>query len=448
MKAFLIAGTHSGSGKTIVTMGVMAALVNMGLKVQPFKCGPDFIDPTLHRLITGRTSRNLDLWMCGDAFVAYTFSTHAAKADVAVVEGVMGLFDGGTSSSASLAKSLGLPVILVIDVRSCAETVAAVVKGFEAFDPGLVQGVIFNRVGSRRHLELLKDSVTRHCATQIVGYLPRDIDFEMPSRHLGLFMGDEAPIDKNAIKKLKNTVSECIDIKKLLCLEAAPRQLETAKPEGVKALSRQKMGLGVARDEAFCFYYEDNLDIFRKMGAEIIEFSPLHDASLPDGLNAIYLGGGYPELYAEKLSLNHGMLSSIKDWSSRGGFIYAECGGFMYLTEGIETTDKKFYPMAGVYPVRASMKGRLSALGYKEIYLAGETFFGRTGTVLKGHEFHYSVIGEMPSSVKRVFKLADGGREGHLIKNTLGTYVHIHFGETPWAVRNFTKSCVEAACGD
>ncbi|MGC8735298.1 MAG: cobyrinate a,c-diamide synthase [Dissulfurimicrobium sp.] len=467
MKTFLIAGTQSGVGKTTVALGIMAALKSKGLDVQPFKCGPDFIDPTLHHMVTGRMSRNLDIWMCGEDFVKETFFDHAKGADIAVVEGVMGLFDGGVSSSASLARCLGLPVILVIDVRSMAETVAAIIKGFEVFDPGLVQGVILNRVGSQRHLDLLKDAIKRHCNSDLfLGYLPRDLNFEIPSRHLGLFMANDAPLDKKAVERLSCAVSDFIDLERLMDLQIKPVKIKeplnldcTISETGGDGPKNNNDGytqgheitIGIARDEAFCFYYEDNLDLFRKMGARITEFSPLSDTAIPDGIDAIYLGGGYPELYAERLSENHEMLNSIRDWSIRGGVVYAECGGFMYLTQGIEGLDQKFYPMVGIYPVRAKMNYRLSALGYREIepvsgpfaamYKEGlRTAFAQHGIPrLKGHEFHYSTIEEMPPEVDRTFRLADGRFSGYLIKNTLGSYIHIHFGNTPWAVRRFIE---------
>lgn len=206
--------------------------------------------------------------------------------------------------------------------------------------------------------------------------------------------------------------------------------------------------IAIARDEAFCFYYEDNLDLFRKMGARIIEFSPLSDTAIPEDIDAIYLGGGYPELHARRLSENHEMLASIRDWSLKGGAVYAECGGFMYLTQGIDDLEQKFYPMAGIYPIRAKMNDRLSALGYREIEPVSGPFAATPDhgvPKLRGHEFHYSTIEEMPPGVKRAFRLTDGGHEGYLIKNTLGSYIHIHFGNTPWAVRRFIEFSKEAA---
>lgn len=449
MRAFLIAGTQSGVGKTTVTIGIMAALKEKGLRVQPFKCGPDFIDPTLHHMVTGKTSRNLDIWMCGEDFAKKTFFDHAKGADVAVVEGVMGLFDGGVSSSASLARCLGLPVVLVIDVRSIAETVAAIVKGFEVFDPGLVHGIILNRVGSARHIEILEDAIKKSCDPDLLlGYLPRDIEFEIPARHLGLFMGHDAPLTKETIKRLSDAIARYIDLERLLNLKNSINSTDRLNNNENEHEQGHKINIAIARDEAFCFYYEDNIDMFKKMGAKITEFSPLYDTTIPKDIDAIYLGGGYPELYAHRLSENHEMLKSVRQWSLKGGVIYAECGGFMYLTQGIEDRGGKFYQMVGVYPVRAKMNDRLSALGYREIEPVSGPFAATPDhgvPKLRGHEFHYSTIEEMPPGVERTFRLTDGGHEGYLIKNTLGSYIHIHFGNTPWAVRRFIEFSKEAA---
>ncbi|MEN8142205.1 MAG: cobyrinate a,c-diamide synthase [Thermodesulfobacteriota bacterium] len=447
--AFLIAGTHSGCGKTTVTLGVMAALRKKGLTVQPFKCGPDFIDPTLHRLVTGKVSRNLDLWMCGHNFVKSCFAKYSRDADIAVVEGVMGLFDGNESSSAALAKVLGLPVVLVVDARSTAESMAAVVKGFESRDPAVnLAGVILNRVGSDRHLELLTTAIREHCRADILGYLPREVEFSIPDRHLGLHMGDDDPISQEALDKLAVAVTEHIDLDRLGNLTVANggdcfSPEERPDPVDMDVLPSDKVRIGVARDRAFCFYYEDNLDLLVRAGAEIVEFSPLTNHSLPENLQGIYLGGGYPELYADQLSVNSGMCKSVQAWADAGKPVYAECGGFMYLTEGITDTAGKFYPLAGVFPVKARMKKGRVALGYRQAKLMDDSMLGLQNTNLRGHEFHYSEIDEMPDSVMRNFLLADGRHEGYRTKNTLGSYLHLHFGFNPQGAESFVQFCME-----
>lgn len=443
IRGIVIAGTHSGAGKTTVTLGLMAALRKRGLMVQPFKCGPDFIDPTLHQLVTGRLSRNLDLWMSGMPFVRQCFARHSAEADIAIIEGVMGCFDGNESSSASLAKALGLPVVLVVDVRSMAESVAALVKGFEELDPDLrLAGVILNRVGSPHHLELLTGTIKGHCRAEILGYLPRDTAFNIPEHHLGLHMGKEAPISDENLNSLADTVAAHIDLERLLALATSSPTVATPAPSTTKP-EKSRVRIGVARDPAFCFYYEDNLELLTRAGAELVAFSPLSDAALPGDIAGIYLGGGYPELHAEKLANNIAMREAIRNWSRHGKPLYAECGGFMYLTEGIIALDDRFHPMAGVYPVKARMKKGRSSLGYREATMTAPTLFGPAGTVMRGHEFHYSEIDPMPREINRAYRLADGQGEGYLINNTLGGYLHLYFGFNPQAATQFIRNCQE-----
>lgn len=438
--AFLVAGTHSGCGKTTLTVGLMAALRRRGLAVAPLKCGPDFIDPTLHRLAAGAVSRNLDLWMMGEDAVRATFHRHAAAADVAVVEGVMGLFDGGEGSGAALARFLGLPVVLVIDARSMAESVAALVKGFAELDPCLrLAGVICNRTASDRHRQLLATAIAEHCRAPLLGCIGRDEAVAIPSRHLGLHMAEDAPLSAAGLDRLADLVEGAVDLDRLLAdcrveiAAAEPRPLADVHP-GVR--------IAVARDAAFCFYYQDNLERLAAAGAELLPFSPLADAALPDGTLGVYLGGGYPELHAPRLAGNVSMREALRQWSRSGGLVYAECGGFMYLCEGIEI-EAGFLPMAGVFPTRARMRKGRTALGYREVELAAGCCLGEKGTRLRGHEFHYSDIGPMPKEVERLYRLPDGGMEGYRIGNTLGSYLHLHFASRPEAA----ASLVRAASG-
>jgi cobyrinic acid a,c-diamide synthase len=434
--AFLVGGTTSGSGKTTITLGILAALRQRGFKVQPFKCGPDFIDPTLHTMVTGNTSRNLDLQMAGSSFCRNTFFRHIEGMDVAVIEGVMGLYDGGQASSAALAIELSLPVILVIDVRSAAESVAAVLKGFELYNQEVqISGVIFNRVGSTRHQELIRDAVKKHCTTEILGFFPRDNEFTIPERHLGLHMGDESPLNEEQVKTLAMAIEEYIDIDHLL-------QLNMVKNSGKlkKATNRQidqRVTLAVARDQAFCFYYQDNFDLFEQAGIDLVFFSPLHDTLLPEDMNGIYIGGGYPELYADKLSGNKEMLRQIKAWVDLGGPLYCECGGFMYMATELIDLQNNHFSMAGVFPATIVMKDRLSRLGYREATIIQDCMFGECGERLFGHEFHYSTIQEIESTVPTIFELQDGSKEGYTVKNALGGYLHLHFGQSEKNVEYF-----------
>lgn len=441
--AFIITGTQSGCGKTTLTLGLLAALQQKGLKVQPFKSGPDFIDPTLHRLVTGRVSRNLDPWMCGAEYTRQLFTAKMEAADISLVEGAMGMFDGGESSSAALAKLLQIPVVLVVDARSTAESMAAVVKGFEILDPEVrVRAVILNRVGSPRHLELLRGAIEKHCQAEIVGHLPRDVQFSIPERHLGLHMGDEDPISRESLLMLAETVSEFIDLDRLVEISKVPAKHSQVAVTGVNT-SNSPVRIAVARDKAFCFYYQDNFDLLERAGAELLYFSPVDDRQLPENIQGIYLGGGYPELYLPELAANNSLLAAIREWSAKGGAIYAECGGFMYLTEGITDRAGKFHPMAAVFPVKSHMKKGRVSLGYREALLRENFLLGEAGQRVRGHEFHYSDIDPMPEHVDRIYQLNDQRMEGYAIANTLGSYLHLHFGYNHEIANYFIHFCRE-----
>ena len=424
--AFLVGGTTSGSGKTTITLGILAALRQRGFKVQSFKCGPDFIDPTLHTMVTGNISRNLDLQMAGPSFCRNSFFRNIEGMNVAVIEGVMGLYDGGHASSAALAIALSLPVVLVIDVRSAAESVAA---GFPTETPHAIG------LSEKGHQELIRDAVKKHCTTDILGFFPKDAEFAIPERHLGLHMGDESPLTEEQINTLALAIEEHIDIDHLL-------QLNMVKIGGKvkKTTNRhveQRVTLAVARDKAFCFYYQDNFDLFEQSGIDLVFFSPLHDTMLPDDMDGVYIGGGYPELYADQLSGNEEMRRQIKAWVDLGGPLYCECGGFMYMGTELIDLQNNHFSMAGVFPAIIVMKDRLSRLGYREATLTDNCMFGECGDRLFGHEFHYSTIQEIDPSISTIYELQDGRKEGYVIKNALGGYVHLHFGQSEKSVEFF-----------
>ncbi len=434
MQAIIIAGTHSGCGKTTVTLGLLAALKKKGLEVQPFKAGPDFIDAGLHRLITGRPSRNLDLWMCGKQAVIECFKMYAGHADIAVIEGVMGLYDG-EFSTAMLASTLGAPAILVVDAYGMAESAGAVVRGFAS---ELIAGVIFNKVASDSHFKRLKDSVQN---VPVLGYLPRDLDFEIPHRHLGLVVAEEAPIASAGIGKLADAVIEHIDIDAII--RASGLKTERGEERGPRHYQTSGLKIAVAYDMAFCFYYEDNLDLLRQAGAELILFSPLSGQHIPADADAVYIGGGYPELYAEALSGNFTMLASVNAWVQSGKPLYAECGGLMYLSQGIYDFNGNFFKMAGGLPFETQMnKGGLH-LGYREIVLEGDCILGKKGESLKGHEFHYSHIVNS-AEADRIYSVRDrSGRplpdDGYRLNRTLASYVHLHFACNSAIAGSFIK---------
>jgi len=448
MHAVIVAGTHSGCGKTTIALGLMAAFRAMGLKAQPFKCGPDFIDAGIHRLITGIPSRNLDIWMCSEDYVRECFYKHSEKADISVIEGVMGIYDG-RYSTASIARLLNLPVILVVDAYGMAESAGALVKGYKdwADEANInLKWIIFNRVGSERHFLRLKNSIKD---VDIAGYLPRSLNFQIPHRHLGLLVAEENPIDTEDINRLAEAVHKNIDIKALI----SGSELKSVVPDKFLNMNNLEMAncqpqfkkIGVAYDKSFCFYYEDNLDMLRNSCAEIVQFSPLADSSLPDGIDVLYLGGGYPELYAESLSSNKRMLKEIHDWSQSGMPVYAECGGLMYLSKGIYVQDGRFFDMTGVFPFETSISlNRRAFLGYREAMLKKECFLGYKGDFLRGHEFHYSEIKDKSkiSDIDKLYSVKDSDGEarddeGYSYKNTLASYIHLHFGSNPQIASNF-----------
>jgi len=462
----LIAGTRSGCGKSTLTLALLAALRKKGLIVQAFKAGPDFIDTGLHSLISGRASRNLDLWMCGMDYVMDSLARHSSGADGVLIEGVMGLFDGGERSSASLAGTLNAGIVFVIDACGMAESAGAIAKGFndqlKVENGKCLSGIIFNRVSSERHYERLKDAIKG--ITEPLGYLPREAAFSIPERHLGLTIAEEGPLGEEQINLLAGAALKCIDMDRVIELskkkETAPftnefssmsfplvgnpseerlRRSSTSKDRlGRSDKSGRSLRIAVGRDRAFSFYYEDNFDILRECGAEIIFFSPLKDKQLPGGADCIYLGGGYPEFYAQELSSNKEMISSVREWVESGKPLYAECGGFLYLSDKLHAGEKSF-PMCGVFPLTGTMR-KSPVLGYREINAPENSPL--KGLYFRGHEFHYSELsikGEKEGTVYNLMtdKLrnstlygatANGAISSALYKRTLASYVHIHLG--------------------
>ncbi len=426
---FLIAAPQSGSGKTLITLGILAALAQRGYEVQPFKCGPDFIDPTLHGQIVSRTSINLDLRMMGEAACLRSYAKYGRGAQVLVTEGVMGLFDGGRASSAALAKTLDIPVLLVVDCRGAAESIAALIKGFEMLDPEVrLCGVVCNRVASPRHQELIAKAIQQHCNTPVIGFFPREEKFSLPSRHLGLHMGHELSPDFLSHGDLTAAIEKHLDLDLLFATtEKEPPQQRDILPAQPQ---RTKARIGIARDEAFCFYYQESFDILRACGFDLVFFSPLADPRLPEDVDLLYFGGGYPELYAEKLTANTAMRYVVKNWAAQNGPIYAECGGFMYLCSAIYDGNGQSYPMCDVFAVTVAMRARLSALGYREAILQENCWFGEQGTLFFGHEFRYSDIVTRDAAIPWLYRRQDGSHEGCIQGRALGSYLHLHFAQT------------------
>lgn len=443
-----IAAPASGCGKTTITLALLAALRRRGLTVAPFKVGPDFIDPGHHARACGRTSRNLDGWMCGQAWVRQSFARGCVGADLALIEGVMGLFDGAAGdsevgSSAEVAKWLQSPVILVIDARAQARSAAATLQGFARFDPQLpIAGVIFNRVGSPGHAEMLRQAVASVPGLPpVLGCLPRSAELALPERHLGLVTAEDAGCDQSFFGRLADWIEAHVDLDALLRV-AAPASPPAPLPEGEGKLGKaaSPVRIAVARDAAFCFYYPDNLELLAAAGAQLVFFSPLTDGKLPAGIDGLYLGGGYPELHAAQLSANLPLREEIASAAKAGLPIYAECGGFMYLSAAIDEL-----PMVGIFPARARMLPQRKALGYREVTLSADSPLGPAGTKARGHEFHYSEL-ELPAAIPRCYRLSRRqgeavGSEGYRIGNVLGSYVHLHFGSNPHLPKNFVEFC-------
>jgi cobyrinic acid a,c-diamide synthase len=453
MIAFMVTGTASGVGKTTVALTLMAMLQEHGLRVQPFKCGPDFLDTGHHSAICGRASRNLDTWMLSADANRAIFSSANRNADAAIVEGMMGLYDGVAGggeegSAAQIAKLLAVPVVLVMDAGKSARSIAAVVKGFESFDPAVrFAGIVLNRVGSEGHYRLLEAAIRSVTNTPLLGHLPTDAAIAIPERHLGLHTAEEttSAVDRQAA--FAETGRQHLNVAPLLDLSWLDAEEEC---EALLAPRHElaRVRIGVARDKAFSFYYEDNFDLLRESGAEVVDFSPLADTALPENLDALYLGGGYPELYANELSRNTAMSFAIRTFAESGKPVYAECGGMIYLSRALTTLDGQSYPMSDVLPMKFEMTPRLVNFGYVNVEFAEECLLGNKGTSVRGHSFHHSrvqVNSTMPTAYRLRYSLS--GREemeGYQYKNVLASYVHLHFRGNPTLAASLVTAARQA----
>ncbi len=431
MNKIMISAYGSGAGKTTVT----AALLSLIEDAQPFKCGPDYIDPMFHEFVTGKPSYNLDSYMLDEDMMRFLFRKHAPQGGTSIMEGMMGLYDGlGHSrdnfSAAHISRALNTPVILVMDGRKISTSIAAQVMGYKMFDPRVnICGVIINRV-SKGLYKHLKEAIEIHTDIACVGYLPEDEEIAVNERHLGLMQAQEISDLGDRIKKLKSIAAHTIDIEKIIELS---KSFEVCKVENKeKDFENYFKGLkiGIAKDEAFSFYYKDNIHLMENAGMEIIYFSPMNDESVPK-VDCLYLGGGYPEVFAEHLSRNTKMMCSIKEFSKQGKLIYAECGGMMYLSDAIITTDGDKYKMASIFPHKVVMKNKLNIkrFGYIDCKTAD-------GDVVRAHEFHYSALEGLDGKEKYFFDISKPGRDsrwkcGFMKKNTIAGYPHIHFYSNP-----------------
>lgn len=463
----LIAGDRSSAGKTTISIGIMSLLKEMGYKVQPFKVGLDFIDPSYHTEVTGRYSRNIDGYLMSEDAVREVFSHAVQGADIAVIEGVRGLFEGleatsDTGSTAQIAKLLKCPVILVINARSITRSTAALVSGYKSFDPDVdITGVILNNIGSPRHGEKAKIAIETYTGTPVIGDIPRNDSMKISMRHLGLIPALEGRYRMDdfdgRLSGIKNIIKEGVDIGKLISLAKSAEALPKPPPNIFKArIPGNNARIAIALDEAFNFYYRDNLELLELAGAELVYFSPVNDRTLPraDGL---YIGGGYPELFTRQLEDNSSMRESIKQASSEGLPVYAECGGLMYLTHEIKTdiSGSGNYHMAemqgGTFKMVGAIPGR-TLMGHKRVvsYNIGrfvkDNVIGRAGISFIGHEFHHSEIVDIPDDTAFAIRLErgtgiKGELDGILVNNTLAAYAHLHAASYTGFARSFVDFC-------
>lgn len=437
MKKIIFAATTSGTGKTTISSGVMRALTRKGYNVQPFKVGPDYIDTRYHQLATGKVSRNLDEFLLPLEEIKYLFAINAQKADIAIVEGVMGLYDGlGVShdycSTASMSKIIDAPVILVIDGKSMAASAAALVLGYMQLDKEIkIAGVIANNVSTDSHFQIIKKSVETFTGVPVIGRIPKDESFHLSSRHLGLTPSfEQEDLDKK-LDYIADVIEAHIDLDKLMAIaEAGVPVYDKHRRDTIKNITNVR--LGIAFDKAFNFYYQDSLDLLEEMGVHLEYFSPLTD-TLPEDIDGIFFGGGYPELFAKELADNKMMLRGIKEKSAQGIPIYAECGGLMYLGSALEDLAGQLHPMVNILSGKSTMQKRLQRFGYCEGIVQSDIPIAQTGDIIRGHEFHYSNFETEEQPVLNMQKnMTDGSVKkwggGYLRNKSFGSYLHSHFG--------------------
>ena len=465
----LIAAPASGSGKTGTACALMSAFQKKGLNVRACKCGPDYIDPMFHRVVLGVDSRNLDLFFSGREDLRAGYADHTSGADLAVTEGVMGYYDGmsmdsDTASSYDVARTLELPVILVVPCRGASLSLAALVKGMVEYrTDSRIRGILLNRVSGMLYPRL-KSMLERELKEMghkipVVGYVPEDEAFAFESRHLGLVTPQELDSVKEQTRRAGEILSETVDLD--LILRIAEQEAESSQERAGEGRIRTGAGtafgrevrIGVARDRAFCFYYKENMELLEKMGCRLIPFSPLSDPELPEGLDGLILGGGYPELYARQLSENRGMRESIREAVSSGIPCLAECGGFMYLHEEMEDGERNAYPMTGVLHERSFPTGKLVRFGYINITAgdgnsSGADGYLRPGEWIRGHEFHYWDSTDSGQSCQAV--KPDGRRRWgciHMEGNLFAGYPHLYLPSLPVFAERFVNRCAERKSG-
>ncbi len=472
----LIAGANSGVGKTSLTLALVSGLVQRGLKVQTYKVGPDYLDPTYLSALSGRPCYNLDGWMMGERYVRDLFLANSSDVDISIIEGVMGLFDGADpdsikGSSAEIAIWLDTPVLLVVNVHGLARSLAPIVKGFSGFHRDVkIAGTIANFSGSSRHGKWLSKALESSGLPGLVATVPRGASPELPSRHLGLVTADSEILGLELREGLLEVAAQYMDIDRIQELanlgsdgihqqwiqgidihenRSLASQNHSEQGRGSVPVIKGKVRIGLAKDRAFHFYYHDNIEALERAGASMVHFSPIDDEYPPGDLDGLYLGGGYPEIYCKELSNNKSMMDSLRRFAESGMPVYCECGGLMYMSLGIEALDNEAVEMAGVFPKWTRMVDRLQSLGYVEVELKEDSLFGVAGSVLRGHEFHYSMLmdgEEAPIGWNNVYSAWKRpgnvkGPKGYQKGNVLLSYAHICFAPFPGAADRFIQLC-------
>jgi len=454
----VLAGAKSGVGKTTLALGIMRALREKGRKVQPFKIGPDYIDTGLHKNAAGQASHNLDGWMGPPEVAASIFLRNARNAGISIIEGVMGLFDGSRvggleGSTAQIAQLLQAPVILIVDVKGMGKSSVALVKGYQEYLPGLsLAAVILNNARGNFQQERLPELIRKELGLKVLGFLPPLPDVSIPERHLGLLPAEESLQLENQLNNAGKMVQEYLDLPELerIAVHSPPLNLKVPREytQNAPAQFSKKIKIGIARDRAFSFYYQDSLDYLEELGARLHFFSPLNDKVLPP-VDGIYLGGGFPEMFLQEISSNPEMRRAVYSAAARNTPLLAECGGFMYLAESVRDFTGNIFPGAGVLPVRMEMKQNLQALGYVEATALRDNLLCSRGEIFRGHEFHYSrVVWEQEPPY--AFSLTggcgpDGRADGYARGNLLASYLHLHLRSNPRAACRFLEACLRSA---
>lgn len=450
MKKILIAGTNSGVGKTTISLGIMQALTKRNLKVQPYKVGPDYIDPSYHTFITGRYSRNLDSYMLEDEKIKCIVKNSSKDADISVVEGVMGLYDGygvdlDDCTSSYTSKLLKMPVILVINAKAMATSAAAMVLGYKMLDRNVnIAGVITNNVKSESHYSTLKEAIEKYTGVEVLGYFPPNKEFSLESRHLGLIPSVEMDSLKAKFDNLADEIEKYINIDRIIEISET-EEFDTSFELGdfIENNKGNNKTIAIAYDKAFNFYYRENIELFEKLGMNIEYFSPISDKKLPK-CDYVYIGGGFPEIFAKELDENKEIRYSIMNAHINKIPIYAECGGLMYLGEKLEDQNKDIYNMVGIFKGCSKMTSSLKRFGYCFGEAKTDTILAKKGEIIKGHEFHHSVFESEEECAYYMRKLKndkviDEWEGGYSKGNTLATYLHTHFYNNLDCIANFIE---------